>query len=233
MTNKTTRKKTWPPANFESQGQYLSDASDADVRKTFVQIARSCLDLKTSSRLYQDLCYPDDKRKQQAVLAAAQHGCGLTMAGVIRCGGCLDEMIMGPYAGRSDAFTRVEVMAKRHGAWAGHDAEFEEGEIVIVGTDVPRDAPRRTQIIAQWGTPGHMFLVEQMDNQTRKLVSIDGGREPIHRTDRTFKKDDQGRLWVTGFTKRRVWGVVRVAKLKFDPLVEWCMPKGPNYPGLA
>lgn len=225
-------KPDWPPKGFEPQGQYLADMSPSDIRKTFVQIGRACLQLKTPKIEYLNLCYPDDSYKKQIVMATSQHACALTMGGIVRAAGCLDPILLGPYSGRNNAFTRLETMARQHGAWGEHDSEFEEGDIVVVGTDVPRDAPHRAKIISQWGTPGHMCLVEKIDEDGKHMTTIDGGRGPIHRTRRTFYKDDQGRMWVTGFTTRRVWGVVHVANLKFNSDVEWSMPKGPNYPGL-
>jgi len=237
----------WPPPGFEPQGQYLAGSSPEDIRKTFVQIARSGVGLSPASGIYLGLCYPGDTVKHQRTMAASQEMCALTVAGWMRCAGCRHHLLAPPYWGRNDAFTRIEVIARSYKpsedipvenrpkpCWGGHDSDFDEGDIVIIGTDVPYDSPQRSKIIQQWGTPGHATLVEKIGPKDGTMVTIDGGRGPVKRTNRSFHRDAQGRLWVesAGAPMRRVWGVVRVGLLEFDPEAEWYLPKGPGYPGL-
>jgi hypothetical protein len=223
-------------SKFAPQGQYLSDmGGDGEgIRETFVQIARSGVGLVPTSPTYLDLCYPFDSVDHQLLMAASQHLCALTIAGWMRCAGCRHPLLELPYWRRNDAFSRLEVIARSYeGCWGGHDGDFSEGDIVLIGTDVPFNAPHRAKIIAAWGTPGHAMLVELV-KPDGTMLTIDGGRGPVTRTRRTVKKDDQGRVWVEtlGAPKRRVWGTIRVEKLRFDPEVEWCLPVGPGYPGL-
>lgn len=221
-------------SKFQPQGQYLADMDGEAIRKTFVQIARSGVGLAPPAPTFLDLCYPFDTVDHQRLMASSQHACALTIAGWMRCAGCKHPLLDRPYWQRNDAFSRLEVVARGYeGCWGGHDGEFTEGDAVLIGTDVPYDAPQRAKIIARWGTPGHAMLVERIEADGT-LHTIDGGRGPIVRTRRSVSKDAQGRVWVStlGAPTRRVWGTIRVEKLKFDPETEWRLPVGPGYPGL-
>lgn len=234
--NNTKKRGWWPLPGLDPQGQYLHDMTPEDRRTTFVQIARSSVGMHGPTMPYLNLLYPGDRIQHQRIMVQSQHGCALGCAGWIRCGGCFHPVLSPPYHGRTDAFSRLEVLARGYeGCWGGHDGEFDEGDILMIGTDVPRDFPNRAKTIAAWGTPGHAMLVEKIEDKgDGKLVihTIDAGRGPIERKTRRVEKDNRGRVWVTGLRKRRIWGSIRVANLGFDPHEQWCLPKGPNYPGL-
>jgi len=232
------QKPWWPPPNIEPQGQYLADMSGEHRRTTSIQIARSLEGIAPSTQLYRDVCYPGDTLEHQTLLAKAQTVCSLLVGGWMRLLGCAHPLLDPEYWGRTDAHSRIEQVARDSGdgCWGGHDGEFVGGDAIMIGTDVPRDAPGRSKIIAQWGTPGHAAIVlnvKVQDDQTMLVTTLDGGRSPFTVKTRTMTVDSRGRKWLHGWTTRRVWGSIRVDKLKIDPDRQWYLPKGPKYPGLT
>lgn len=220
----------WPSPHCQPQGQYLSGSAETSIRTTFLQIARALVGTRDTEPVVLDLCYPFDSPDRQRTMGAAQTKCSLLCAGIARCGAVRHKLLEGPYWGRNNAHSRIEQIARDHGAWLGHDASPAPGCFLMIGTDVPLDAPGRAKIISQWGTPGHAAVVESVEAD--HITTIDGGRGPIVRTRRKLVRMGS-QLWVSDMTMRRVWGVIDPAKFKFDPAEQWCLPRGAGYPGYA
>lgn len=205
--------------------------TEQDRRTTMVQIARSTVGIKYHTQLYNDVLYFGDKPENQKLMAAAQSPCSLLVAGLMRMAGERHPLITTPYVGRNDAHSRIEQVARDDGAWGGHDGPFEPGDFLMIGTDVPVDMLGRAKIIMKWGTPGHALTVLDVDGD--KLTSLDGNRGRFEIKQRRIDRV-RDQVWIVDeMGRRRVWGSILTGKLKFDPEAEWCLPKGPNYPGLS
>ncbi|MFA5053236.1 MAG: hypothetical protein WC565_04220 [Parcubacteria group bacterium] len=217
----------WPPPGFIDRPYTLSDWAEPEIRLASTNVALRMVGKGPGDQIYRDICWPGDRLEDQKLMEKAQSACALTAAGVMRCLGAEHELLEPPYRGRNDAMSRLEAVARDHKAWDGADSIPDVGEIVIVGTDVAKSNPKRDEILASWGSPGHAFIVFDKGIFEGKNFyhSVDGGRGKIRegRYDVIWKGS---RLWLrNSFATRRVYGVVRVARLRLTR--RFCFPPMP------
>lgn len=210
-------------------GQYLGDGCSADMIQTSsVEIAERLVGFGPGDQTYRDACWPGDTLQHQKEMERSQSACALVGGCVGRCLGDRHRLFKPPYYGRQDAFSRIQQVASDEGAWDGADSLPERGDIVMMGTDVPKDHPQRQEIIKTWGTPGHVAICTKIEIDRDKGQTIfhfvDGGRGPIKKSTRRLRCFGN-QNWLADWTTRRIWGVMRVARLKLDPDQEWCIPR--------
>lgn len=219
----------FPPYTFTSMGQYLGEGWDPDdVRMCAVQIATEMVGLGPSSQVYRDMCWPGDTDQHQSEMASSQSACALLAAGVMRCLGVRHKLLEPPYYGRTDAMSRIIQVAMEQGAWTGPDSMPDAGDIVIIGTDVSSKNPNYSKIIRTWGTPGHALIVtnrmvSRTQPSTMVVESVDGGRGPVIESSRDVKRFGN-EVWLSDWTTRRIYGVIRTGALDIPADVPWCMP---------
>lgn len=223
---------TWhqwfPPDTFKPMGQYLGEGwTEEQIKVCSVQVATELVGIGPGSQLYRDACWPGDVQYHQLLMEKAQSACALVAACVLRCLGCRHPLLMPPYYGRNDAMSRLEQVARDLDAWDGADSLPNAGDIAIIGTDCAKDHPRYSEIIKTWGTPGHAFICSNriVDRSKGQNVfhSVDGGRGVIQEKERRLKCFGNEN-WLAGWTTRRIYGVIRVGKIKIPHDVQWCMP---------
>jgi len=213
-------------------GQYLGDGCPKEmVQRSSVEIATRLVGLGPGSQVYRDACWPGDTLQHQMEMEKSQSACALVAACVARCLGDKHRLLKPPYYGRYDAFSRIEQIARDEDAWDVADSLPVPGDIVLMGTDVPKDHPNRMEIIRTWGTPGHAWICTEVeiDRDSGQTIfhSVDGGRRFIKKTSRKLRCIGNTN-WLEDWTTRRIWGVMRVGKLKLDPDAQWCIPRPRN-----
>ena len=208
----------WPPPNYIQRDYTLADWAEPEIRLASTNVALRLVGWGPGDQIYRDWCWPGDKLEHQKLMEKAQSACALAAAGLIRCLGGSHLKLEPPYQGRNDAMSRLETVARDHGAWDGADSEPGLGDIAIVGTDVAKSDPNRAATLARWGSPGHAFMVfdKVMVEGKMFLHSVDGGRGTIR--EGRYEAIRQGKqLWLkNSFATRRVYGVVRVGRLRLD-----------------
>lgn len=209
-------------------GQYLGEGWDGSkLEISSVQTAIALVGLGPQDQTYRDACWPGDTPEHQQAMARAQSACALLAACILRCLGCRHELLKPPYYGRNDAMSRLQQIAVDDDAWEGRDTMPDAGDIAIIGTDAPRNDPNRSQIIKTWGTPGHALIVTNriVDPSTGSIIikSVDGGRGPVTEQSRQVKRYGQ-EIWLSGWTTRRIYGVIKVGRLKIPQGVQWHIP---------
>jgi len=218
----------WPPPNFSPSGESLADATELHRRNTMIGIALSAVGLGPGDQQYRDLCWPGEPVARQRVYEASMSACALVVSGLQRCAGEEHDLLDPPYVVAS-AMARVQQVAHARGALSGADSHAEPGDAVVIGTDVPATHPRRAQLLAEWGSPGHALTVAAVELDSDGAVwwhSVDGGRGKIT-TSRRRVEIRGGKLWLVNVATgerqgRRVYAVVRTGRLRFTR--EWCAP---------
>lgn len=194
----------------------LSEWEPEERRLMMINAATKVVGLGPGSQTYRNLCWPHDTQSRQQIMESSQSACALVGGGLLRLLGLRDPLIDTPYFGRSDAVARLEIIARKHNAWEGPDVMPLLGDLVIVGTDVPKTDPKRMEKLSKWGSPGHVSVIIDSEVSLGNVVlhSVDGGRKNITEGKYIVIRKS-GAIWLKSWTTRRIYGVVRVGKLTF------------------
>ena len=220
----------WPPPSFEPSGQVLGvpGVTEPERRETMVQLALWTIGFGPGEQRYRDLCWPGETLAKQRAYEASMSACALVVGGLQRCAGEEHKLLDPPYVAGS-AMGRIQQVARDRGALSPADSHADAGDQVIIGTDVPKDHPRRAQLLAEWGSPGHVLTIVELEVDADGITwwhSVDGGRGRIT-TSRRLVDNRGGKLWLVnpkaGEVKgRRVYSVIRTGQLHYTR--EWCQP---------
>ena len=188
----------WPPRNT-SYIQWVPGVH------SWVDIARGALGLGAGNRpmgrraAYLDLLAPFETITMRTSMSIMS-GCALTIRGLWRCYGIDAHELTEPYH-IGHAVVDVVNIARRFGAWRGHDTLPDVGDVVLVGSTSPG-----------WGGTEHVFTIT--DIQSGQVKSVDGGQNDsmgqcIIERSRVLRSVGST-LWLSS---RRIAGVVRMAKM--------------------
>lgn len=157
---------------------------------------------------YHAICYPTDSPEHARRMGAGQSSCALFVTGLWYRLGLRHHLLDSPYWGdlsskyatRNDAMSRLEQIAREHGAWHHADEARDElppaeGCAIIIGSDTDKS----------YGGPGHVLLCtyasiggycESIDGgqvYTRGRDTVEWGGYGITRRVRVWRKS--GRDW--------------------------------------